>query len=62
MQSGVLGPEGLSLESEEEDSDMDGFVASDDDFLDDGDQGEGHKQLHDYSSEIRKMFHYDPTK
>ena len=41
----------------EDDSDLDGFVASDEEFLDDGDEcGQ------DYSSEIRKLFRYDPRK
>ncbi len=43
----------------EDDSDLEGFVASDDEFLDD-EEGEG--QSHDYSSEIRKLFRYDPRK
>lgn len=47
------------LEDDEDDySDLEGFVASDDEFLDDGDEG----GANDYSSEIRKLFRYDPTK
>lgn len=45
-----------SNELEEEDSDLDGFVTSDEEFLDD-EEGE-----HDYSSEIRKIFGYDRTR
>ena len=45
----------LELE-EEEDSDLDGFVTSDEEFLDDG------EAVSDYSSEIRKIFGYDRRK
>lgn len=45
----------LELE-EEEDSDLDGFVASDEEFLDDA------EEVNDYSSEIRKIFGYDRRK
>ena len=45
------------LDLEEEDySDLEDFVASDDEFLDDGEEGQ------DYSSEIRKLFRYDPRR
>lgn len=44
---------------DEEDSDLEDFVASDDEFLDD-EMGAG--QSHDYSAEIRKLFRYDPRK
>ena len=45
----------LELEEEEE-SDLDGFVTSDEEFLDD------EEQSNDYSSEIRKIFGYDRRK
>lgn len=41
---------------DEEDSDLDGFVASDEEFIDDEEAG------HDYSSEIQKIFGYDRTR
>ena len=46
----------LDMAEEEEDSDLDGFVTSDEEFLDDGDAE------NDYSSEIRKIFGYDRTR
>ena len=42
--------------SEDDDSDLEGFVASDEEFLDDD------SEPHDYSAEIRKLFRYDPRK
>lgn len=61
LRSNPLAPGDAYDEEEDEYSDLDGFVASDDEFLDDG-QGEGLAMSHDYSSEICKIFGYDRRK
>ena len=51
---GVNGVE--DLYSDEEEGEMDDFIASDDEFIDDSEEGG------DYSSAIRKIFGYDRSR
>ena len=56
LRSNALPREVGEYYDEEEADDLDGFVASDDEFIDGDDMGE------DYSEEIRKIFGYDRRK